>query len=262
MERPYTVLDLEPDVDQKTVRSAYRSLLKEHHPDQGGSMDAFLRVKRAYEAIQSRQDRATAAQSVSSKTATTDGGATTRTQNVNWRLANDGTEHDRSRAESTPCCAGVGLEIDGEHLTLTLVSLVRKTELTGITWNTGDVDPRRPLAWFTVENTSDRQLRWRGNRRVTFVGTDNEQYGPSGSHRASDTVLPADWKGSTVDLDPGEAVRAVVVADDLPDDVEIDRITYEQPLGTHMSSAGRTESEQFVFDIDSTARSQLAERPF
>ncbi|QSG02556.1 J domain-containing protein [Natranaeroarchaeum sulfidigenes] len=262
MDRPYTVLDLEPDADQETVRSAYRSLLKEHHPDQGGSMDAFLRVKRAYEAIQSQQERATTTQPASSKTATTDGGATTRTQNVNWRLANDGTEQERSRAESTPCCAGVGLEIDGTHLTLTLVSMVRETELTGITWTMDDSDPDRPLAWFTVENTSDQTLRWRGSQRTEFVGTDGERYGPAGAYRASDTVLPADWRGSTVDLTPGQAVRAVVVGEEIPDDAEIDRITYEQPLGTHMSSAGRTESEQFVFDIDSTARSQLAERPF
>lgn len=258
MDRPYTVLGLEPNADRDAVRSAYRSLLKEHHPDQGGSTDAFLRVKRAYEAIQSRDT----SQQTASKTATTDGGTTTRTQNVNWRLSNDETERKESRAESTPCCAGVGLEIDGEHLTLTLVSLVTEAPLTGITWNPNDTDPRRPLAWFTVENTSDRPLRWRGSQRTAFIGSNGDRYEPSGTYRASDTVLPEDWKGSSVELDPGAAVRTVVVAEDIPKDVEIDRITYTQPLGAPGSSAGWTEDEQFVFDIDTPARSQLTERPF
>ncbi len=262
MDRPYTVLDLDPGADQDTVRSAYRSLLKEHHPDQGGSMDAFLRVKRAYEAIQSQEKRVTAARPASSKTATTDGGATTRTQNVNWRLANDEGDQRDSRAESTPCCAGVGLEIDGEHLTLTLVSLVMEASLSGITWNMDDTDPCRPLAWFTVENTSDRPLRWRGSQRTEFVGTDGERYRPSGTYRASDTVLPENWKGSIAELDPGGAVRAVVVAEDIPDGVDANRITYSQPLRTHATSATRTEDERFVFEIDSVTRAQLSERPF
>lgn len=262
MDRPYTVLGLEPDADREVVRSAYRSLLKEHHPDQGGSMDAFLRVKRAYEAIQHREERTAATQSAATKTATTDGGATTRDQNVNWRLADDETGATVSRAESTPCCAGVGLEIDGDYLGLRLVSLVRKTALNGITWTTGGTDPRRPLAWFTVENTSDRQLRWRGNQKTIFVGSDGERYEPSGTHRASDTILPRDWSGSSVALDPGDAVRTVVIAEALPNDVEIDRVEYTQPLGNRLSSVAADERERFVFDIDSTTRSQLAERPF
>ncbi|WP_241434288.1 J domain-containing protein [Natronorubrum tibetense] len=37
MESHYEVLGLSPAADERAVRRAYRTLLKEHHPDQGGS---------------------------------------------------------------------------------------------------------------------------------------------------------------------------------------------------------------------------------
>jgi curved DNA-binding protein CbpA len=50
---PYEVLGVDPDADETEVDRAYRRRVKEAHPDQGGSPEAFQAVRDAYEAITS-----------------------------------------------------------------------------------------------------------------------------------------------------------------------------------------------------------------
>jgi hypothetical protein len=48
----YDVLDLDPGANEEAVRRAYRSKVKEVHPDaDGGDEEAFKRVNRAYERL-------------------------------------------------------------------------------------------------------------------------------------------------------------------------------------------------------------------
>jgi len=48
----YQVLGLEPGADESAVREAYRSKVKEVHPDaEGGDEESFKRVQRAYERL-------------------------------------------------------------------------------------------------------------------------------------------------------------------------------------------------------------------
>lgn len=49
---PFAVLGLDPDADDETIKRAYRQRAKETHPDHGGSVTEFKRVRDAYEAIQ------------------------------------------------------------------------------------------------------------------------------------------------------------------------------------------------------------------
>ncbi|MFW5957489.1 MAG: ferredoxin Fer [Natronomonas sp.] len=51
MGSPYDVLSVSSDADDEELESAYRQRIKETHPDLGGSVEAFLRVKTAYETI-------------------------------------------------------------------------------------------------------------------------------------------------------------------------------------------------------------------
>jgi hypothetical protein len=49
------VLGVDRDADPETVREAYRERVKETHPDtEGGSVEAFLRVRQAYECLRER----------------------------------------------------------------------------------------------------------------------------------------------------------------------------------------------------------------
>jgi ferredoxin len=51
MESPFDVLHIPADADEETVERAYRDRVMEAHPDQGGSVEAFRRVRTAYERI-------------------------------------------------------------------------------------------------------------------------------------------------------------------------------------------------------------------
>jgi ferredoxin len=51
MDAPFEVLQIDEEADDSEVERAYRRRVKEVHPDQGGSVEAFLRVQAAYERI-------------------------------------------------------------------------------------------------------------------------------------------------------------------------------------------------------------------
>ena len=51
MESPYDVLRIDSTADEAEIRRAYRRRVKEAHPDHGGSMRQFQRVKAAYERL-------------------------------------------------------------------------------------------------------------------------------------------------------------------------------------------------------------------
>ncbi|WP_276299969.1 ferredoxin Fer [Halorussus lipolyticus] len=51
MESPFEVLRLDADADEEELEQAYRARVKEAHPDQGGSVEEFQTVRRAYEKI-------------------------------------------------------------------------------------------------------------------------------------------------------------------------------------------------------------------
>lgn len=51
MASPYDVLGVGEDTDDEALVAAYRERVKETHPDQGGSVAAFQRVRSAYDAI-------------------------------------------------------------------------------------------------------------------------------------------------------------------------------------------------------------------
>lgn len=44
-------LGLDENADQATIKSRYRQLASEHHPDKGGDPDEFRKIREAYEAL-------------------------------------------------------------------------------------------------------------------------------------------------------------------------------------------------------------------
>jgi ferredoxin len=56
VDSPFEVLGLEPDADEEAIDRAYRERVKEAHPDHGGSVEAFLAVRSAYEALEGGYD--------------------------------------------------------------------------------------------------------------------------------------------------------------------------------------------------------------
>ena len=54
---PYAVLGLTRDATLDDVKRAFRAAALKHHPDQGGTSEAFVDTKRAYDAIRKRRPR-------------------------------------------------------------------------------------------------------------------------------------------------------------------------------------------------------------
>ena len=54
MVTPSEVLNVDDDADEAAIRRAYRERIKEAHPDQGGSMEEFQLVRRAYRLLKKR----------------------------------------------------------------------------------------------------------------------------------------------------------------------------------------------------------------
>lgn len=54
----YGVLGVPPEADLKTIRTAYRRLARDSHPDRGGSAEDFHRVQAAWEVLRSAEARA------------------------------------------------------------------------------------------------------------------------------------------------------------------------------------------------------------
>mgnify|MGYP000182788154 FL=1 len=48
---PFDVLGVDPDADDAEISRAYRRRVKETHPDQGGSREAFMQLQQAYAAV-------------------------------------------------------------------------------------------------------------------------------------------------------------------------------------------------------------------
>ncbi len=54
---PYAVLGVRAADSPEVVKAAYRLKVLEHHPDRGGRPEAFIAVKRAYDAIRRKRSR-------------------------------------------------------------------------------------------------------------------------------------------------------------------------------------------------------------
>lgn len=46
----WDVLGVARSADRRTIENAYKALARIHHPDMGGSPEAFIRLRRAYDA--------------------------------------------------------------------------------------------------------------------------------------------------------------------------------------------------------------------
>ncbi|GAB3692702.1 ferredoxin Fer [Halorubrum pallidum] len=56
MVSPFDVLGVDEDADEATIERAYRERIKQAHPDQGGTLEEFQLVRRAYRELDDRDE--------------------------------------------------------------------------------------------------------------------------------------------------------------------------------------------------------------
>ena len=54
----YKILDVDPKAVEKDIKTAYRKLAREHHPDIGGNPEKFKQIDEAYRVLNNPQKRA------------------------------------------------------------------------------------------------------------------------------------------------------------------------------------------------------------
>lgn len=238
MERPYEVLGLSPDADEQAVREAYRSLLKDHHPDQGGSRERFLEITAAYERI------------LGDGRSADDGGAITEGDRRPRTYVPD-PDADRGHHE---------LSVSGEYLTLSLTGLVDGVDVASLVDAPVTAAATRTVAFLRAHNTGSRPLEWRGRANTSFIGSDGFLYEGSSIVAPHATDLPGRWTGADVTLEPGRAVDAVVIAGAIPDDVTVEQVVYSQPAPDADDGTGDT--ERYLFELQPLVRERLNRLPF
>ncbi|WP_408958844.1 DnaJ domain-containing protein [Natrinema sp. 74] len=247
MESHYEALGLSPDADEQAVRRAYRTLLKEHHPDQGGSRERFLQIREAYEEIIGER---------APNEREPDGSAITQ--------GNGGTRQ-RSRPTYDPDDRDLGgdreLTVSGEYLTLTLAGLVHGVDLEALVDSPVTAATTRTGAFFRVRNTSEHTLTWQGKTNTNFFGDDGFLYEGSSIVAPHATDLPDRWTGTDVDVPPGHAVDGVVIAQEIPDGVTIDQVMYTQHVPDEDSN-GSEDTERYLFELKPLVRERLNRVPF
>lgn len=254
MESHYEVLGVPPDADRDTVKAAYRALLKDHHPDHGGSRERFLRIKEAYERIVG--EKAPTAIDTGHYGAT--GGNGTRAHVADPTYNPSVEPSDRT----------YDLTVAGDFLTVSLVALAHGRHLSSLVDGELNAATKRTIAFFTVENTSDQTIAFDGRSHTSFIGDDGFLYEGSNIVAPHANELPGRWWPSTVVLTPGRAVDAMVVCQELPDGVTIDRVVYTQHVSEHdfgdderTESDVATETERYLFEIKAGVRHRLDRFP-
>ena len=247
MESHYEVLGLPPDADDRAVRRAYRSLLTDYHPDQGGSREQFLRIKEAYETILG--ERVPGEREADGVAITRGEGESTRYRPTYDPADSDGDGHDH---EPT---------VSGEYLTLTLAGLVHDVDLEALVDGPVTAATTRTVAFFRAHNTSSRPLEWRGKANTSFVGDDGFLYEGSSIVAPHATDLPDRWTGADVELEPGRALDGVVIAQEIPDEVTVDQVMYAQHVPDEESD-GIADTERYLFELRPLVRERLNRFPF
>ena len=75
MVSPFEVLEIDEDADEAAIERAYRARVKEAHPDQGGTVEEFQLVRRAYREIDERSENGDADRAVADVDLTDEGDA-------------------------------------------------------------------------------------------------------------------------------------------------------------------------------------------
>jgi len=239
MGRPHEVLDVPRDADEDAVRDAYRELMKEHHPDQGGSTEEFMQIKDAYESMLDDGG-------VTAPLTAGSGGTVTATRPGTSEGTSEGSER------GTVVDDDLALEASADGLVVRLTALTERLPNAALLPDHVE-DGRRVGACFRIQNEAPEPVTWRA-RRVRFVGSEGERYLPS-VYRPKRTELPDRWRGDDVELAPGESARSFLLSRTMPEDVAVEAVVYDQ-------RASRGPDRRVRFELDGCERAALDREPF
>ncbi|WP_436343097.1 DUF5797 family protein [Natronorubrum sp. FCH18a] len=256
MPNPYEVLGITKNANEVVVEAAYRALVKEHHPDHGGSQERFQEIRDAYKQIQNGDPTA----------GTTDGASTF--SGFARGLVALGTPVSETSIEST---LADDLTIEKDPLRVSLVGLFR-TDIEPLAWP-HEVDSiqteDRFLCVTRVENTSEYVQKWNGLSKTKFVGSDGQTYSPTHDLASTETDIPpiVDQRDTQLSpqfstnyskLEPKSWTLGITVAPNLPGEVDIQQVSYTHSVFEgHQTDGIVKEKIRYEFSITPERQQQM-----
>lgn len=250
MEDPYNVLGVRKDAPQEVVEASYRRLVKEYHPDTGsGDRAKFEEVRNAYERVQELESSETPGQG------TQDSNSQPTSEDAEWDGVKMGghTWGGMPVEESSGSGKPNNVTVDGKYLEAKFTGIERRS-ISSLTHshkvaNLND-PPLRPVATFEVHNHSGQIIPWR-RKQFRFIDSEGYTYGPSEDYMVDERDLGPRWAGINVDLESGARSKYVIILEDIPSDVDIEKIVHTLKVFEPGKTSGWVkEKERYVFEID------------
>lgn len=256
MPNPYEILGISKDANKVVIEAAYRALVKEHHPDQGGSQERFQEIQDAYEQIQNGDPTA----------GSTDG--TSTFSGFARGLTGLGTPVSAASIDGT---LADDLTIEKGPLRVSLVGLFR-TDIEPLIWP-HDLDSieteNRFLCVARIENTSEYVQKWNGLSKTKFVGSDGQTYSPTHDLASTEAEIPPtvdqrdrqlspQFSANYSELEPESWTLGITVAPNLPRGVDIHRVSYiHSVFEGHQTDGYVKEKIRFEFSITPERQQQM-----
>lgn len=253
---PYEILGITKNANEVVVEAAYKALVKEHHPDQGGSQDRFKEIQDAYEKIQGDDSTSGTRTGTSTFSGFASGlaglGTPVSSASIEGMLADD-------------------LTIEKHPLRVSLVGLFR-TDIEPLVWPyTADSiqTENRFLCVTRIENISEYVQKWSGLGKMKFVGSDGQTYSPKQDLASTEADIPPivdqrdkqlapQFSANYAELEPKSWTIGITVAPNLPEEVDIQRLSYSHSIFEgHQTDGHVKERIRYEFSITPEKRQAM-----
>jgi hypothetical protein len=242
---PYSILGLTPEAEEEVIETVYKSLVKKHHPDQGGDGERLKEIKKVYNEIQNEDE-----------IGLNNSGQKSRNNSSNFFRIFDTSISTKSVTGNL----SDELILEGDELTIGLTN-VKKYDISDYvvddsTYVSEKIDPKSCLiATVHVKNTT-RYVQKFKPKEMRIIGDDGHRYdaqyaGIMDEPFADTKSLPRYLYAEEREMEPNTKANFITAFEDIPDSVEINKVVYPFKLFAKNQIDGVVEGKtRYVFEID------------
>lgn len=235
---PYKTLGVTPEAEDAVIEAAYKSLIKKHHPDQGGKERQFKKINTAYEQIQGDQH---SQPSTGLSQSDSSGIFSLITKNIN--------------TEKVTANISDELFLEGDQLTICLLSVQRNADISDYTPKEDSIgdnngEKNRLVMILQVKNRTD-YIQKVVPDETRVIGTDDRRYDTTkpGLH-VGEEDLPKHLHYVSRKMEPHTESSFISVIENMPEGVQVDRVVYPFKLfDGHQTDGIVREKTRYVYDI-------------
>jgi curved DNA-binding protein CbpA len=245
-ENPHETLGLSPDAPEVVIDAAYRSLVKEYHPDHGGSAEEFAEIKQAYDSIKSGDANDVGEQRGS----------------PSWFGNSSFWETTPAETISAIGDPQTGLTVKGEVFTARLLGIISEVDVSNIVHRSIEVSDagvdassdlkggnERTLVLFLLHNKTNDVQTWHRDESK-YIDTTGFAYQREDRTIDSENLGPR-WISFYVDLEPKSKTYFLAIVEQMPSNTKLGRIVQTVDIHEEGRTSGWVQGqERYEFVID------------